>query len=75
PSVATNVVDVSGCGDAFAAGYLVSLHEGNSPEEALALGSLMGAINCEFLGYMKNLDRKTIDSRKPTGFVLKTLRG
>ena len=75
PSIATNVIDVSGCGDAFAAGYLVSLHEGNSPEEALALGSLMGAINCEFLGYMKNLDRKTIDSRKPTGFVLKTLRG
>ena len=68
PAIPTNVVDVSGCGDAFAAGYLVALHEGRSLKKALAVGSLMGSINCEFMGYMRGLDRESIEKRIPPDF-------
>lgn len=68
PAVPVRVVDTTGAGDAFAAGYLVALHEGRSPIEAAKLGSLLAAINCEFMGYIRNINRETIEKRMPANF-------
>lgn len=68
PAIPCKVTDTTGCGDAFAAGYLVSHHEGKSSLEAIKLGSLMAAINCEFVGYMKNINRQIVNKRIPTDF-------
>src|SRR3989344_1267839 len=46
PAMACRVIDTTGCGDAFAAGYLVSWHEGKSLADAVKMASLMGSINC-----------------------------
>lgn len=68
PAMACRVIDTTGCGDAFAAGYLVSWHEGKSLADAVKMASLMGSINCEFIGYMKNIDRQIIEKRMPANF-------
>ncbi len=68
PAVPVQTVDTTGAGDAFAAGYLVALHEGKSIFEAAKLGVLVAAVNCEFMGYMKNVDRKIIEKKFPTNF-------
>jgi sugar/nucleoside kinase (ribokinase family) len=39
----TEVADVTGAGDAFAAGYLVALAEGAEPAEAARAGTLLAA--------------------------------
>lgn len=69
PAVPCKVLDTTGCGDAFAAGYLVARHETGSLLDAVKMGSLMGAVNCEFVGYMKNLNRETIAKRMPGDFA------
>lgn len=69
PAAPCEVKDTTGCGDAMAAGYLVALHEGASPIDAAKKGALMGAINCEFVGYIKGLDRQTIEQRMPADFA------
>lgn len=65
PAAPSRVIDSTGSGDAFAAGYLVGLHEGKSPIGAAKLGSVLAAKNCEFLGYMKGVKRHVIDGKKP----------
>ena len=57
------VVDTTGCGDAFAAGFLVGLFEGKHSAEAVKLGNATATVNCEFIGYMKDIDRKGIELR------------
>ena len=69
PAAPCAVKDTTGCGDAMAAGYLVGWHEGASPVDAAKKGALMGAINCEFVGYIKGLDRQTIEQRMPADFA------
>lgn len=64
-SLACNVLDTTGSGDAFAAGYLVSRCGGATTLQALKMGSLMGAINCEFVGYMRNITREAVEKRMP----------
>jgi sugar/nucleoside kinase (ribokinase family) len=44
------VLDVSGAGDAFAAGFIVGLLEQWPPEEALRFASVIGASACTKLG-------------------------
>ncbi len=44
PAVATRVVDVTGAGDAFAAGALVAWLSGSLPEDVLAAGAHLGAL-------------------------------
>lgn len=68
PAVPCNVLDTTGAGDAFAAGYLVGWHEGKSLIDAVKLGSLVAAINCEFVGYIKNIKRQDIDKRMPSEY-------
>ncbi|WP_248962729.1 carbohydrate kinase family protein [Sphaerisporangium perillae] len=43
PAAATRAVDSTGAGDAFAAGFLTALLDGNSPASALEAGCLAGA--------------------------------
>ena len=69
PAVPCAVKDTTGCGDAMAAGYLVAWHEGASPVDAAKKGALMGAVNCEFVGYMKGVDRRMIEERMPSDFA------
>ncbi len=68
PAVSCDVRDTTGCGDAFAAGYLVSRHEGMHLFRAVGLGATTAAVNCEFVGYMKDISRADIEKRAPTNF-------
>lgn len=68
PPAPCNVLDTTGSGDALAAGYLVKWHEGGSVIDAVKMGSLMGALNCEFVGYMKNIKRVSVETRMPADF-------
>lgn len=68
PVVSCDVRDTTGCGDSFAAGYLVGSHDGQPFFDAVKLGTVMAAVNCEFVGYMKNINRQTINERAPVKF-------
>lgn len=50
PSLATEVHDTTGCGDAFSAGYLRGLSLGHTPHEAAALGNAAAALVAGGLG-------------------------
>jgi sugar/nucleoside kinase (ribokinase family) len=50
PAFPVEVVDVSGAGDAFAAGFIVGLLEQLPPEDALRFASVIGASACTKLG-------------------------
>lgn len=45
-----NVVDTTGCGDAFNAGAIVGLKMGLDPQERAVLGNLMGAYKAQGMG-------------------------
>ncbi|MCR1785126.1 carbohydrate kinase family protein [Nocardioides carbamazepini] len=50
PAYAVGVVDTTGCGDAFSAGYLRGLARGRAPAEAAALGCATAAQVAQGLG-------------------------
>lgn len=68
PAVPCDVIDLGGCGDAFAAGFLVGLHEGKTPIEAAKLGSVVAGLTSEFVGYIKGVTRETIEKWMPPDF-------
>jgi sugar/nucleoside kinase (ribokinase family) len=43
PAFQVDVVDTTGCGDAFSAGYLLGIAEGRTPERAAVLGNATAA--------------------------------
>lgn len=50
PAFAVEVVDTTGCGDAFSAGFLHGLSLGDSPADAARLGSACAALVAQGLG-------------------------
>jgi sugar/nucleoside kinase (ribokinase family) len=50
PAFAIDVVDTTGCGDAFSAGFVVGRSLGRSPSEAAVLGSACAALVAQGLG-------------------------
>lgn len=50
PALATDIVDTTGCGDAFSAGYLRGISLGQSPHEAAALGNAAAGLVAGGLG-------------------------
>ena len=50
PAFAVDVVDTTGCGDAFSAGFIVGLALGREPEEAARLGCASAALVAGGLG-------------------------
>lgn len=50
PSYAVDVVDTTGCGDAFSAGFIAGLSEGMSPTDAVELGVAAGSCVATGLG-------------------------
>ncbi|MBE8517279.1 carbohydrate kinase family protein [Amycolatopsis sp. H6(2020)] len=50
PAFAVDVVDTTGCGDAFSAGFLRGIGLGRSPREAAVLGSAAAALVAQGLG-------------------------
>ncbi|MFJ1735589.1 carbohydrate kinase family protein [Streptomyces sp. NPDC088254] len=50
PAFAVDVVDTTGCGDAFSAGYLRGVSLGRSPAEAAVLGCAAAALVAQGLG-------------------------
>lgn len=50
PAFETEVVDTSGCGDSYVAGFLRGLHDGLSVEEAATLGSACASLVAQGLG-------------------------
>lgn len=50
PALDVAVVDTTGCGDAFCAGFLVGLHRGAVPADAARLGTAAAALVAQGLG-------------------------
>lgn len=50
PALEVDVVDTTGCGDAFSAGYLVALSQGLPTRDACALGTCCAALVAQRLG-------------------------
>jgi sugar/nucleoside kinase (ribokinase family) len=50
PAFAVDVVDTTGCGDAFSAGFVVATALGRSPADAAVLGSACAALVAQGLG-------------------------
>ncbi len=50
PAFEVEVVDTTGCGDAFSAGFIVGLGHGRSPEDAARLGCAAAALVAGGLG-------------------------
>ena len=50
PAFSVHVVDTSGCGDAFSAGFLRGLALGRTPREAAVLGCAVAALVAQGLG-------------------------
>jgi sugar/nucleoside kinase (ribokinase family) len=50
PAFAVNVVDTTGCGDAFSAGFVFGIHSGHAPRDAAVLGNAVAALVAGGLG-------------------------
>lgn len=50
PAFDVEVVDTTGCGDAFSAGFVVGIGSGRSPREAAVLGNAVAALVAQGLG-------------------------
>lgn len=62
PAYEVDVVDTTGCGDAFTAGYVSGLLEGLTPAEAADLGCATGSLLATGLGSQAGLhDRAAVD--------------
>ncbi|MDP3968830.1 MAG: PfkB family carbohydrate kinase [Nocardioides sp.] len=70
PAFAVDVVDTTGCGDAFSAGYLRGLAAGRAPGEAAVLGCAAAALVAQGLG----TDHGDFDLAAVERFVLDTPR-
>ena len=55
PAYKVPIVDVIGAGDAFAAGFISSLMQGRSLEEALEIGNAAGALVVTVKGDFENM--------------------
>jgi sugar/nucleoside kinase (ribokinase family) len=69
PAFAVDVVDTTGCGDAFLAGFVYAIHLGRQPREAAVLGNAVAALVAGGLGS----DPGDFDLAAADAFV--TLRG
>lgn len=59
PAYAVDVVDTTGCGDAFSAGFIAGLAEGRGPLSALELGTAAGSCVATGLGSDAGLTTRT----------------
>jgi sugar/nucleoside kinase (ribokinase family) len=50
PAFAIDVVDTTGCGDAFSAGFVYGMHVGRGPGGAAVLGNAVAALVAQGLG-------------------------
>lgn len=50
PAFAVDVVDTTGCGDAFSAGFVYAIHLGRQPRDAAVLGNAVAALVAQGLG-------------------------
>jgi sugar/nucleoside kinase (ribokinase family) len=50
PAFAIEVVDTTGCGDAFSAGFVYGVHSGRPPRDAAVLGNAVAALVAQGLG-------------------------
>ena len=50
PAFAIDVVDTTGCGDAFSAGFIYGVHLGRAPHDAAGLGNAVAALVAQGLG-------------------------
>ena len=50
PVVVDQVLDIIGCGDAFAAGYILHYLNNKSVAEATRFANRVAALNCTFMG-------------------------
>jgi len=50
PAIAVDVVDTTGCGDAFSAGFVLATRIGRTPRDAAVLGNAVAALVAQGLG-------------------------
>lgn len=65
PAFAVDVIDTSGCGDAFSAGFMRAISLGRSPRDAAILGCAVGALVARGLG----TDHGDFDLASADGFA------
>lgn len=65
PTLAVPVVDTTGCGDAFAAGFLLSLDEGQPIEECVRFALACGSLTATRLGSVAGItDREQVEAAR-----------
>jgi sugar/nucleoside kinase (ribokinase family) len=71
PAFAVDVVDTTGCGDAFSAGFVYGIHIGREPTEAAVLGNAVAALVAQGLGS----DHGDFDLAAADAFATAALQG
>jgi ribokinase len=67
PGFAADVVDTTGAGDAFAAGYLAARLDGSDAEDALAVANACGALAAETRGARAALSWEAVEAVRARG--------
>lgn len=68
PITSHKLIDTTGCGDSFSAGYITSIIKDQTPILATVFANVVAGQNCEFAGFMKIKDKNVFEKRMLSEF-------